>query len=176
MGLTAGAIYTGVSQDALQTLVHTGLVNAKAMPDASGSGLDMEGACRIGTMNTTWRVALLSSRCYRQIRSDGFSDKLRTASLGGRIFFWFTASSTGEVLFELHEDGVLCRRWAESEGQVLANLGTPLAEEAGLVEPEQDGGPMHDEWSMLELAERLTGISEDQHFHMLGPTWPVAPP
>ena len=176
MGLSAGAIYVSEPGVGLELASHLGLIKRGASPiKHAESGFDVKDGVRIAAVPQSWSVILGAPRALLP-RMSKLSQALTDQSKGRKILFWYTQSSTGGVMFEVHEDGVLQRKWIESEGQVIEDLGAPVPEEEGLVDrANHESGPLHSEWTVIAIAERMTGITVDQHFEMQGSVYAAAP-
>jgi len=61
-------------------------------------------------------------------------------------------------------NGQLIRKWIQVEGEVAVNIGDELPEEPKDYFNEEFTEEERDEWSILALAEKITGISEDIMF------------
>ena len=173
MGLSAGAIYVSEPGVAKEVAIGLGLMAATASPVGHGEvGFDLQGGgIRLGEVGG-WSVILGSPEALWP-HLETLSAKLAAQSPGRKIFFWLTESASGTVFFELHENGELRRKWAEGEGTVLEDVGEPIPEEAGVVDRENhESGPLHDEWTVMEIAEKLTGLSVDQQCDLEGPLYP----
>jgi len=95
------------------------------------------------------------------------TDLLTELSDTNKIFFWLTQSTTAGLWFELHENGILRRKWVEVESQVIENFGTALPEEPeNLFTSEHDQEGERDEFKLLQLAEQVTGLSDELLFTM----------
>ncbi|WP_141513335.1 hypothetical protein [Ramlibacter sp. WS9] len=176
MGLSAGAIYVseaGVGKDLAERL---GLIKPGSAPvKHAEKGFDVEDGLRIGAADGSWSCILGSPHALLP-RMEHLSNDLTGQSHGRKILFWFTQSTSGGVVFEIHENGTLLRKWVEAEGKVFEDIGDAVPEEGGLVDRDtHEGGPLHSEWTVLELAARMTGISVDEHFDMDGPVYAAAP-
>lgn len=176
MGLSAGAIYISEPGVANEVATRLGLLKPGATPSQHAEkGFDLDDGIRIGDVEGKWSVILGSPDALLP-RMDNLSDALTEESHGRSILFWYTQSATGGVIFEVHEDGVLRRRWVESEGEVFADIGQTIPEEEGLVDRlNHEGGPLHSERTVIDIAEKMTGISIEQHFEMGGPVYAAAP-
>jgi hypothetical protein len=177
MGLSAGAIYVseaGVGKDLAARL---GLIKPGSAPIKHGEkGFDVKDGLRIGAAADGAWSCILGSPHALMPRMEHLSTALTEQSQGRKIFFWYTQSASGGVVFEIHENGALIRRWVEAEGEVFEDVGDPIPEEEGLVDRDNhEGGPLHSEWTVLDLAAKMTGISVDEHFDMAGPVYAAAP-
>lgn len=172
MGLSAGAIYVSQPGVGLELAARLGLLKLKGSPLRHAEpGFDLKDGLRIGDVSGSWSV-ILGSPYALLPRMETLSSALTEQSRGRRVFFWYTQSSNGGVIFEIHEDGALRRKWIESEGQIVEDVGTPVPEEEGLVDRlGHEGGPLHSEWTVIALAEKMTGLTVDDHFEMQGPVY-----
>lgn len=176
MGLSAGAIYVSEPGVGLDVATSLGLVARGISPiKHTEPGFDVGDGIRVGVNTGAWSV-LLGAPDALLPHMEGLTEKLSAQSGGRKVLFWYTQSSTGGVIFEVHENGALRRKWIESEGQVFEDIGTPTPEEEGMVDrAAHEGGPLHSEWSVIALAEKMTGVTVDQHFEMNGPVYAPAP-
>jgi hypothetical protein len=176
MGLSAGAIYISEPGVAYTVATRVGLLDAgSAAVEHTAQGFDMKDGVRLGVAEGQWSLILASPDALLPLM-DEMSRLLTEESKGRRILLWCAQSASGGAMFEVHEDGALKRRWVEAEGQVFEDVGEPVPEEAGLVDRQNhEGGPLHSEWTLLELAAKITGIAVDQHFEMNGPVYAAAP-
>jgi uncharacterized protein DUF6928 len=163
----------GVGTDVAARL---GLISPGSAPIKHAErGFDVEDGLRIGAAVGPWSCILGSPHALLP-HMEHLSNALTAQSHGRKILFWYTQSASGGVVFEIHENGALRRRWAEAEGEVFENVGAPVPEEEGLVDRDNhEGGPLHSEWTVLDLAAKMTGISVDEHFEMDGPVYAAAP-
>lgn len=176
MGLSAGVVYISEPNVGLAAAVSLGLVRGDALPITSSedSGFPSDNIVRVASWRD-WSAVVAGTEIFIPIEKD-LSSSLASLSIGRRVFCWVTQSTAGCVLFEFHDNGKLCRKWSECEGQILEEIGAPLLEEAGLVDMSTyECGPIHDEWSMLRLAQALVGLSEDEHFELQGTSYPTNP-
>jgi hypothetical protein len=170
MGLSAGGIYLSGTGIALHAAVQLGFITEDSVQlDESHlrTGFDLDEAIRV--LDTpSWSCILLSPEALLP-HLENISTMLSELSENRKLFFWFTTSSSGAVLFECHEDGVMTRQWIEAEGQIMVDAGTALPEEHGLIDVENhEGGAFHDGSTVLRLVERLTGITPGAHHEMTG--------
>lgn len=174
MSLSAGAIYVSEPNVGKDVATRLGLINSNGFPH-SEKGFDVGEGLRIGTTGAPWSVILGSPDALLP-HMENLSGALTELSHARKILFWYTQSASGGVIFEIHENGALRRKWVEAEGQVFEEVGEPVPEEEGLVDRENhEGGPLHSEWTVLALVEKITGIKVDDHFEMDGLVYAAAP-
>jgi hypothetical protein len=175
MGLSAGAVYFNHPGRGREVAMDLAMIGPTEKPtNHNGRGFDVADGIRL-VDHGQWSVILLSPEVFYRV-AETLSPSLSGLSRGGRVVSWYTQSASAGVVFEVHEAGDVRRRWVEAEGEILEDVGTPLQEEEGLIDPEDfEGGPHHDEWSVLALVERLTNISVDTHFEMTGVVYAAAP-
>ena len=173
MGLSASAVYISEPNVGVEAAIALGLVEAEASKcrDAEAGFIGGPGV-RVATLRG-WSVLLFDGGDNIELLSQ-LSTSLMSISNDRTILFWCTQSTVGLVWFEIHAKGSLIRRWVEAEGQVMKQHGEAVAEEAGLVDAAtHEGGPLHDEWSMLRLVQAITGITEGEHFENAGPVYRI---
>lgn len=81
---------------------------------------------------------------------------------GSEVLFICSQDTAGALWLEYHRNGACLRQWACADGEVLANTGAPLGElDARTFGAEigEDGPP--ESGTLMELAEKITGISRD---------------
>lgn len=171
MGLSAGVIYVSEPDVGLSVAQALGLVQQDAIPlNGEEPGFPPAGVIRVATMHG-WSIVMADTDAFLPIL-DELSARLSSISVGRKVFCWVSQSTAACLLFELHENGALQRKWSECEGELLEQYGTPLRQEDGLKIPDDDGfsgpGPTHDEWTMLALAQALVDLTEDEHFELTG--------
>lgn len=174
MGLSAGAIYVSEPNVGKDVATRLGLTKSNGFAH-SEKGFDVGEGLRVGITAAPWSVILGSPDALLP-HMEKLSGALTELSQARKIVFWYTQSASGGVIFEIHENGALRRKWVEAEGQVFEDVGEPVPEEEGLVERENhEGGPLHSEQTVLALAEKITGIKVDDHFEMDGLVYAAAP-
>jgi hypothetical protein len=95
---------------------------------------------------------------------EGALDFLKSASRGRTVFMWLTQSTCGGIWFELWKDSELARKWIEVEGRVVENFGPAISEEPTGVFSDSPLNEDLDEWSVIELAEAVTGVGVSRVF------------
>ncbi len=85
------------------------------------------------------------------------TEKLSSLSKNTNLFMWLNQDVTGALWFEYHDNEKLKRKWVEIEGDVIENIGTPLSKEPKNMFS-SDGCGERDKWSIINLAEKITGI------------------
>jgi hypothetical protein len=93
-----------------------------------------------------------------------FTESFSKISKNKKIFTWLTESASGGLWFEFFNNGKLIRKWVEVEGEVAVNIGDALPEEPKEFFTEDEGNEERDEWSILALSEKITGVTEDIMF------------
>lgn len=158
------AIYFSGADGPLEFAVAAGLLPADARRlRAAADQSDIHDG-EIGLATTQgWHVVFANSGPFL----DGkMFARVASLSQGRTIFCWLTQSASGGLWFELSRDGVVLRKWFEVDGRVEHNFGNPLPEELpGMfgAESNQEGG---DEWDIVDLAGKITGISDEELFAM----------
>ena len=106
-----------------------------------------------------WHYFLIDPHLLEQKFVDGeLEAALSKLSAKGDLFMIKSHLLSGELLFEYHQDGSLMRKWQEANEAVLVNQGIPLSEEDGSFNDEWDPDDYRDEWSLVDLAEKVTHI------------------
>ena len=93
-----------------------------------------------------------------------FNEIFSKISKNKKMFTWLIESSSGGLWFDFFNNGQLIRKWIQVEGEVAVNMGDELPEEPKGYFNEEFTEEERDEWSILALAEKITGISEDIMF------------
>lgn len=158
------AIYVSGEGDPLEIAIAAGVLHPGARKLRAVADQSEIHENEIGIASAKgWRVLFASSGPF--LDGEVFA-RLVSLSQGRTIFCWLTQSASGGLWFELSKDGGVVRKWFEVDGRVEHNLGSPLHEEhPGMFGPEsnQEGG---DEWDVVALAGKITGVSEDDLFAM----------
>ncbi len=163
MGLSRCAIYLSASSaaEALSIVHKAGLLPSK-IDSRSAQDQSCIGREEIGIIEENgWGLIFADSASFFQEDALEF---LKSASYGRVVFMWLTQSTCGGIWFELWKDGKLIRKWIEVEGTVVENFGPTIPQES---EGVFSGTPLNedlDEWSVIELAEAVTGISVSRIF------------
>jgi hypothetical protein len=179
MGLSTGVIYISEPDVGLSVAQVLGLLQQEVIPlhDVE-PGFPPTGVLRVATMHG-WSIIMADTGVFLQTLNE-LSSRLSSLSLGRKIFWWVNQSTSASLLFELHDNGALQRRWSESEGEVLEQYGSPLVQEASRdphdSNTSSDSGPTHDEWTMLALSQAITGLTEDEHFELTGNAYALSSP
>ncbi|MGR8934273.1 MAG: DUF6928 family protein [Gammaproteobacteria bacterium] len=164
MGLSAGAIYLAECSQVHDAAQSLGLFNDSMKKlETAAQGFPSPAELYLSSYND-WGVILTEPQGLIDLVHEYHKELIKLSNVR-KIFIWATQSVEGAVLFELVEDGHLKRRWYESGGIIIEQIGAALIEESNIIENDRDeSGPYHDEWSMLKLTSNIVGISEDDHF------------
>ena len=133
------------------------LISPESVAKDQGSLSDGAEDGRIALLeDPNWHIILGDVRAFLV---DDISDRLSAVSSRGRVFCIIAESTSGGLVFELHENGKVRRKWMEVDGVVTANLGEPLPEEPhGLFTDSRDADGERDFWKAVTVAEGVTGL------------------
>jgi hypothetical protein len=164
MGVSRCAIYLSETSEseAIAVASAIGVISEKPkfLRRASDQSDVQAGEIGIGSFGA-WAVIFSESGPF--LEGEHFINVARLCS-GKTVFCWLTQSAAGGLWFEQHTKGQLVRKWIYVDGAVEFNEGAVLPEEIeGLFALDSDGG---DEWEIVDLAGRVSGISSDELFNM----------